>query len=144
MSQLKPEEAEAQQSPKHVYLLSYHRPSENGWWSGMLVGVYSSLDEVEKAKTRLLSRPGFREFPSGFRVDGWVLNVEYDDPQFFAGVGPVASNAPKRSTKQAATTIRIRQRAEPLIVASRSRSIQTRPPCGGHNPKIVVIGFARS
>lgn len=94
MFRLKPEETAPESLPKHVYVLSYARPVSNGGWCGMLVGVYSSLEEVEKAKARLLSRTSFRGFPSGFRVDGMMLNVEYDDPQFFACVDPSSPNDP--------------------------------------------------
>lgn len=88
MSRLKPDEPAAQQVPKHVYVLSYAHPLPDGHWAGMLIGVYSSLDELEKAKTRLLSRPTYRQFPDGFRVSGMQINVEYDNSEFFAFVGP--------------------------------------------------------
>jgi hypothetical protein len=45
--------------------------------------VYSSLAEVENAQARLRTKPGYREFPDGFRVDGMMLNVEYDSPEVF-------------------------------------------------------------
>jgi len=92
MSRLKPDEFQTEHSERHVYILSYVRPRADGTWTGMSIGVYSSLDEVEKAKDRLSKRPGYREYPAGFQVYGRVLNVEYDRPDFFANFGPLPSN----------------------------------------------------
>lgn len=66
-----------------VYVLSYMRPTNDNCWAGMFVGVYSSLESVEHAKARMRQRPGFRDFPDGFRVDCYRVDADYDDPMFF-------------------------------------------------------------
>jgi hypothetical protein len=85
---------------KHVFLLSYLYHWPNGAWTGMLVGVYSSLEKAEQAIARLRQRPGFRDYPDGFRIDGRILDEDYDDPAFFAdgsvglGTGPGRTSGP--------------------------------------------------
>src|SRR5947209_2890723 len=85
---------------KHVYLLTYVCPKRDGRWTGLLVGVYSSLEEVERAITRLRRRPGFQDYPNGFRIDGRILDEDYDDPLFFfdgsvgKGTGPGGTSGP--------------------------------------------------
>jgi hypothetical protein len=64
---------------KHVFVLSYLRPLPDG----TSIGVYSSLERAEQAIARLRQRPGFRDYPDGFQVDGRILDVDYDDPMFF-------------------------------------------------------------
>lgn len=68
----------------HVFLLTYLYPHD-GIWSAMLLGVYSSLGQAEQAIARLRQRPGFSDYPNGFRIDGRILDEDYDDPMFFAG-----------------------------------------------------------
>jgi homoserine kinase type II len=50
----------------------------------MFIGVYSSLEAGEAAMARMRSRPGYRDFPDGFRVDSYRVDEDYDDPMFFA------------------------------------------------------------
>src|SRR5262245_184731 len=88
MSKLNYEERTAKQSAKHVYLLSYLRQVPDGQWTGEFVGVYSSLEEVEAAKKRVLSRPSYSDSPHSFRVDGVMLNVDYDGSHFLGGPPP--------------------------------------------------------
>jgi hypothetical protein len=67
-----------------VYSLSYMRPlPDSGHWAGMFVGVYSSIRQVEAAKERLRRRPGFCDYPEGFRVECSRVDEDYDDPMFF-------------------------------------------------------------
>jgi hypothetical protein len=68
---------------RHVFLLSYLCPLPDGDWSGISIGVYSSLERAEQAIARLRQRPGFRDYPDGFRIDGRLLDEDYDDPTFF-------------------------------------------------------------
>lgn len=87
MSKLNYEERTAKQSAKHVYLLSYLQ-YQDGKWTGEFVGVYSSLEEVEAAKNRVLSRPSYSDSPYSFRIDGVLLNADYDGSHFFGGPPP--------------------------------------------------------
>jgi hypothetical protein len=66
-----------------IHILSYARKLPDGRWTGMIVGYYSSLEKLEKAKSRLLHRPGFRDYPEGFYVSCSMLDEECDDPMFF-------------------------------------------------------------
>ncbi len=72
----------------HAFVLSYMRPTAEGHFAGMFIGVYSSLKEVESAMARMRQRPGYRDHPDGFRVDCYRLNEDYDDPMFFTLWGP--------------------------------------------------------
>ncbi len=88
MSKLKYEERAVKQSSKYVYLLSYLRQVPDGHWTGEFIGVYSSLEEAEGAKKRVLSRPSYSESPYSFRVDGVILNADYDGSHFLDGPPP--------------------------------------------------------
>ncbi len=66
-----------------IHALSYARKLPDGRWTGMTIGYYSSLEKLEKAKTRLLQCPGFLDFPQGFYINSYRLDHEYDDPLFF-------------------------------------------------------------
>jgi hypothetical protein len=82
----------------HVFVLSYARPMSDGPWAGMFIGVYSSLEKVEAAKERMRVRPGFRDFPDGFRIDCLRIDEDYDDPMFFTAWDPAEpGSAPDRS-----------------------------------------------
>jgi hypothetical protein len=54
----------------------------------MFIGVYSSLEKVEVAKARIRLRPGYRDFPEGFRVDCYKADEDYDDPMFLTLLDP--------------------------------------------------------
>jgi hypothetical protein len=71
-----------------VYVLSYLRPMPDGRWTGMFVGAYTSARKVEEAQERLRGRPGFRDFPEGFRVHCYRADQDYDDPMFFTAWNP--------------------------------------------------------
>jgi hypothetical protein len=79
---------------KHVYVLSYLQQYSDGRWTGTFVGVYSSLEQAEEAKKRLLSRPSYRDYPHSFRVDGVMLDVDYDDSHFFTTSQPPPPGPP--------------------------------------------------
>jgi hypothetical protein len=68
---------------KNVFVLSYARPTSGNRWAGMFIGVYSSLEKAEAAKEGMRLRPGYRDFPDGFRVDCYRIDEDYDDPMFF-------------------------------------------------------------
>jgi hypothetical protein len=72
----------------NVFVLSYLRPLPDGPWAGMFIGVYSSLEKVEAAQQQMQLRPGYRDFPGGFRIDCYRIDEDYDDPMFFTAWGP--------------------------------------------------------
>lgn len=67
----------------NVFVLSYMRPTPDEVWCGMFIGVYSSLEKVEAAMARMRVRPGYRDYPDGFRVGCYKADEDYDDPMFF-------------------------------------------------------------
>jgi len=67
--------------PTHVFVLSYARPYKETW-AGMFVGVYSSLEQAERAIERLEARQAFREYPAGFHISCYRIDEDYDDPTF--------------------------------------------------------------
>jgi hypothetical protein len=71
-----------EQLPRHVYTLSYVRPTLSGGWEGQFIGVYSSMGEVEEAQGRLRVRADYRDYPNGFSVDCLRLNQDYDEHEF--------------------------------------------------------------
>lgn len=73
--------------PTHVFVLSHIRPSPDGLWAGTFIGVYSSLEQAEKAQERMRTRMGYRDYPDGFRISGCRLDEDYDDPEYM-GQGP--------------------------------------------------------
>jgi len=67
---------------RHVFTLSYMRPTPDGNWEGQFIGVYSSMEQVERAQQRLRARPDYRDYPQGFQVDCLRLDEDYDDHDF--------------------------------------------------------------
>jgi hypothetical protein len=72
----------------HVFLLSYKRQRPDGKWEGQFIGVYSSLEQVEKAKERLRAQSSFHDYPQGFYVDCWRVDEDYDGQDFWAEEPP--------------------------------------------------------
>jgi hypothetical protein len=66
-----------------AHILSYARPNPDGRFSGMVVGIYSSVEKLEEAKERLRQRSGFRHYPNGFYSNSYRVDEDYDDPMFF-------------------------------------------------------------
>src|ERR1051325_7764201 len=73
----------APESIREIFQLTFRRQFVGGQWGVMPVGYYTSMEEVEAAKKRLLPRPGFCDFPDCFHVECYRVNTEYDDPMFF-------------------------------------------------------------
>jgi hypothetical protein len=88
MSKMKYEKRAVKQSSKYVYVLSYLQQRPEGTWTGEFVGVYSSLEGAEEAKKRVLSRPSYSDSMHSFRVDGVMLNADYDGSNLFGGPPP--------------------------------------------------------
>ncbi len=40
------------------------------------LGIYSSYEEAEKAKTRAVKQPGFSDYPDGFIINRYTLNKD--------------------------------------------------------------------
>src|SRR5262249_23178716 len=88
MSKMKYEKPTVNQSSKYVYVLSFLQQTPQETWTGEFVGVYSSLEEAEDAKKRVLTRPSYSDSIYSFRVDGVKLNTDYDGSHFFSSPPP--------------------------------------------------------
>lgn len=64
---------------RDVYIVSWFHPSPPNHLTGTFVGVYSSLEQAENAIKRLRPRATFAKNPDGFRVQGVMLDCDYDD-----------------------------------------------------------------
>ena len=53
---------------KHVFLLWHVHDLGDGETDDKLIGVYSTADEAEAAKSRTLQLEGFRHAPEGFLI----------------------------------------------------------------------------
>jgi hypothetical protein len=42
-----------------------------------LIGVYSLQSKAEEALTRAKNLPGFKDYPDGFVIDGYVLDEDH-------------------------------------------------------------------
>jgi len=60
-----------------VFLLWHSHSVGDGETDDKLIGVYSSEDEAEAAKSRKLQHEGFRDVPDGFLIGGYELNRDY-------------------------------------------------------------------
>src|SRR5262245_44496505 len=78
---------------RYVYVLEVRRQFTDGQSGAMVIGYYTSIGEVEKAKGRLLERPAFRDFPDSFHVECYRLNTEYDDAMFFTHFPPSSTQS---------------------------------------------------
>jgi hypothetical protein len=85
--------SEPSQTIRQIYVLSVRRQFSDGQWGGMDIGYYTSVEEVEKAKSRLRPRPGYRDAPDSFQVGCFRVNTEYDDPIFFAQFPPPSTQS---------------------------------------------------
>jgi hypothetical protein len=59
-----------------VFVLQHVR-EEGGSEDVKLLGVYSSRHSADDAVARLKHRPGFRDFPEGFHIDPYDLDVDH-------------------------------------------------------------------
>ena len=59
-----------------VYVLQ-HEYEQWGVDNVKFIGVYSTYQEAETAIKRLLPQPGFRNWPKGFTIDSYELNVDH-------------------------------------------------------------------
>lgn len=64
--------------PSHVFLLWHSHgpdPCDNDQ-NAKLLGVYSTRSRAEDRITRSASIPGFREYPDGFIIDEYEVDVD--------------------------------------------------------------------
>ncbi len=59
-----------------VFLLQHVHELPDGEEDVKLIGVYSSEDHAEKAKQRVLTKPGFRDSPEGFSIDRYTVDTD--------------------------------------------------------------------
>ena len=60
-----------------VYVLHHVHEFENGDEDVKFIGVYSSQENAEQAKSRLSEKPGFNESADGFVIDNYVLDEDH-------------------------------------------------------------------
>jgi hypothetical protein len=66
------------ESQKHGCIFVVHHSYEVGGRDEVkLIGVYGSRGDAESAIDRLTSRPGFREHPSGFHIDEYLVGKDH-------------------------------------------------------------------
>jgi hypothetical protein len=61
----------------NVYILQHVHEFESGDEDVKLIGVYSSSEKANEAIARLREQRGFKEFPSGFHVDRYLLDEDH-------------------------------------------------------------------
>ncbi len=59
-----------------AFLLWHVNGMPDGEEDGKLIGVYSSRERAEEAKSRSLGLPGFREVPDGFIIDEYLVDQD--------------------------------------------------------------------
>jgi hypothetical protein len=59
--------------------------SDTGEQETKTIGIYSSRDMAEQAIKRIITRPGFRDFPEYFKIDEYIVVDR---------TGPVAEHSP--------------------------------------------------
>ena len=67
--------------------LVFHVCSEDDDQDFKLCGVFSTREAADSAVQRLVIRPGFRDFPSGFTVDKYHVDRDYWQGGFVYDVG---------------------------------------------------------
>jgi hypothetical protein len=60
-----------------VFVLWFVREFEDRDDHEMLIGVYRSEDNAKAAITRLVGKPGFVDFPEGFQICPYELNLDH-------------------------------------------------------------------
>jgi hypothetical protein len=73
---------------EHVFLLHHVRADDEYREDAKLIGVYRSQDNAEQAIARLVSQPGFSDYPQGFEIDKLRLDEDHWEEGFvrLAGV----------------------------------------------------------
>jgi hypothetical protein len=70
-----------------VYLLWHtHEMPDDAEDDDKFIGVYASPEDAELAKQRLLTQPGFRDWPDGFFIDQCTVGKERSWAQGFVTI----------------------------------------------------------
>ena len=67
---------------KDVYLLQHSYESYGGYEETKILGVFSSLQEAEKAVLEYKKLPGFKEKLDNFYVDRYIIDKMYWEEGF--------------------------------------------------------------
>jgi hypothetical protein len=59
-----------------VWLLWFEQEREGAEDTELLIGAYRTEDDAKAAIQRLKDRPGFREYPEGFKAYEYVLGTD--------------------------------------------------------------------
>ena len=62
---------------KYLYVLQHVHEIANDKEDVKFIGVYSSSENAEKAKSRLIQKPGFSENRDGFFIDEYEIDVDH-------------------------------------------------------------------
>jgi hypothetical protein len=79
-----------------VFILWHVHEMPDGEEDAKLIGVYSTAEDAEAARQRVLPQPGFRDLPEGFQVsrytvgedhwtEGYVTMTHEDAPREYGG-----------------------------------------------------------
>jgi hypothetical protein len=60
-----------------MFLLWHVHEMSDGEEDGKLIGVYSSREKAEQAKSRALALPGFRDVSDGFIIDRCAVDEDH-------------------------------------------------------------------
>ncbi|MDT0629954.1 hypothetical protein [Alteromonas sp. W364] len=61
---------------KVVYIL-WHSYEESEVEDSKLIGVYSTIENAEIARDKLVTKPGFSSHPNGFLIDKYQLDQDH-------------------------------------------------------------------
>ncbi|MBX7457819.1 hypothetical protein K3152_06135 [Qipengyuania sp. 1NDH17] len=79
---------------KSIFQVYYEREYEHRDNTELVIGFYKSREEAEQVVSKLVSKPGFKDYPEGFEIDeirfglaaGW-------EEGFYSEVGPPPKDA---------------------------------------------------
>jgi hypothetical protein len=60
-----------------VFVLWHVNELPDGEEDAKLLGVYSLQESADNAKKRMLSQPGFRDFPHGFVIERYQVDQDH-------------------------------------------------------------------
>ncbi|MFE3547007.1 hypothetical protein ACFXK0_28935 [Nocardia sp. NPDC059177] len=59
-----------------VFLLEHSYRDNSGGYEQKRIGVYASEEDARAAIARLITQPGFREYPDDFVIDRYVVDED--------------------------------------------------------------------
>jgi hypothetical protein len=66
-----------------VYLLWHSHPTGAGELNEKIIGVHRSKEEANAAIERALLRPGFCDYPEGFKITSAIVGKDYWEHGYF-------------------------------------------------------------